>query len=109
MKCPLVMDGLVTCVDLNVLPLGSYDVLIGMDQFEAHREKIDCYNKTFECLDEEGNLRIVKGIPKVISGRKSSAMQLKNIYGKGFRVYATDILEATEYDTSRLEGFHMIQ
>ena len=25
-KCPLVMDGLVTCVDLNVLPLGSYDV-----------------------------------------------------------------------------------
>ena len=22
-KCPLVMDGLVTCVDLNVLPLGS--------------------------------------------------------------------------------------
>ena len=30
-KCPLVMSGLVTCVDLNFLPLGSYDVLIGMD------------------------------------------------------------------------------
>ena len=30
-KCPLVMDGLVTCADLNVLPLGSYDILIGMD------------------------------------------------------------------------------
>ena len=30
-KCPLVMNGLITCVDLNVLPLGSYDVLIGMD------------------------------------------------------------------------------
>ena len=29
-KCPLVMNGFVTCVDLNVLPLGSYDV-IGMD------------------------------------------------------------------------------
>ena len=27
-KCPLVMNGLVTCVDLNVLPLGSYDVLL---------------------------------------------------------------------------------
>ena len=25
-KCPLVMNGLTTCVDLNVLPLGSYDV-----------------------------------------------------------------------------------
>ena len=30
-KFPLVMNGLVTCVDLNVLPLGSYDVLTGMD------------------------------------------------------------------------------
>ena len=28
---PLVMNGLVTCVDLNVLPLVAYDVLIGMD------------------------------------------------------------------------------
>ena len=28
-KCPLVMNGLVTCVYLNVLPLSSYDVLIG--------------------------------------------------------------------------------
>ena len=32
----LSMIGLVTCVDLNVLPLGSYDVLIGMDWLEAH-------------------------------------------------------------------------
>ena len=50
-KCLLVMDGLVTCADLNVLPLGSYDVLIGMDWLEGHRVNIDCYNKTFECLD----------------------------------------------------------
>ena len=45
-KCPSVMNGWVTCVDLNVLPLGSYDVLIGMDQLEAQRVKLDCYNKT---------------------------------------------------------------
>ena len=63
-KCALVMNGLVTCAVMNVLPLGSYDILIGMDWSEAHREKLDCYNKTFECLDEEGNLRVVKGFPK---------------------------------------------
>ena len=51
-KCPLVMNGLVTCVDMNVLPLGSYDVLIGMDLLEAHRVKLDCYSNTFECMDE---------------------------------------------------------
>ena len=68
-KCPLVMDGLVIYVDLNVLPVGSYDILIGMEWLEAHRDKLDCYNKTFECMDEEGNLRFVRGIPKVISIR----------------------------------------
>ena len=71
-KCPLVMNELDTCVDLNVPPIGSYDVLIGMDWLESHRVNIDCYNKDFECLDEEGNSRIMKGIPKVISVRKVS-------------------------------------
>ena len=51
-KWPLVMNGLVTCVDLNVLPLSSYDVLIGMDWLEAYRVKLDYYNKNFECMDE---------------------------------------------------------
>ena len=68
------MDGLVTYADLNVLPLGSYDVLIGMDWLEAHRVKLDCYNKTFECINEEGNPRVVRGIPKVIYVRNISAM-----------------------------------
>ena len=52
-KFPLVMNGLITCVDMNVLPLGSYDFLIGMDWLEAHRVKLDCYNKNFECMNEE--------------------------------------------------------
>ena len=51
-QCPLVMNGLVTCVDMNVLPLGSYDVLIGLDWLRAHRVKLDYYNKTFKCMDE---------------------------------------------------------
>ena len=79
-KCPLVMDGLVTCVDMNVLPLGSYDVLIGMDWLEAHRVKLNYYNNNFGCMDEEGNPRVVKGIPKVISVRQISSMQLKKFY-----------------------------
>ena len=40
-KIPLVTNGLLTYVDLNVLPLGSYDVLIGMDWLEAYRENTD--------------------------------------------------------------------
>ena len=36
-------------------------------------------------------------------------MQLKKFYGKGYKVYASHVLEAIEYDTPRLEGFHMLQ
>ena len=50
-KCPLEMDGLVTYADLNVIPLGSYDILIGMNWLEAHRVNIDYFNKTFEFID----------------------------------------------------------
>ena len=51
----------------------------------------------------------MKGFPKVISGRKSSTMQLEKLYGKGRRVYATHFLEAVENDTPRLEGLHEVQ
>ena len=94
-KCPLVMNGLVTCIDMNVLPLGSYDVLIGMDWLEAHMVKLDYYNKTFECMDEEGNPTVVRGIRKVIYVRKISEIQLKKFCRKGCRLYATHVLEAT--------------
>ena len=83
------MDGLVTYVDLNVLPLGSYDILIGMEWLEAHTVKLDFYNKSFECIDEEGNPRVVRGIPKVISVRNISTMQLKKLCRKGCILYPT--------------------
>ena len=107
-KCPLVMNGLVTCVDMNVLPLGSYDVLIGMDWLESHRVKLDCYNNTFECMNEEGNPVVVKGIPKVISVRQVSTMQLKKFCRKGFQLYAAHILEETEKYTPRLEDYQVL-
>ena len=108
-KCLFVMDGLVTCANLNVMPLCSYDVLIGMDWLEEHSVKLDCYNKTFESLDEEGNLRVVRGIRKVISIRNISAMQLKKFYRKGCRLYATHVLEVAENETPMLEDFHVLQ
>ena len=61
-------------MDLNVLPLGSYDILIGMDWLEMNRVKIDGFNKYFECIYEEGNLSVVRGISKVISVRQVSTM-----------------------------------
>jgi hypothetical protein len=68
--------------------LGSYDCLIGMDWLDQHHVVLDYYNKAFTCLDEEGNLRAVQGIPRVVTIREVSTLQLKKSYRKGCQVFA---------------------
>jgi hypothetical protein len=58
-ECPMDMNGLSSKLDLNIIPLGSYDFLIGMDWLEKHHVVLDYYKKAFTFLDEEGNLRTV--------------------------------------------------
>ena len=58
------MNQFKTSIKLNVLPLGSYDVLIGMDWLEQHRVVLNCFDKTFTCLNNEGEMVTVKGIPR---------------------------------------------
>jgi predicted aspartyl protease len=48
------LNGVNTSMDLNIIPLGSYDILIGMDWLEKHHVFLDCHNKTFTCLDGNG-------------------------------------------------------
>ena len=81
-SCPVDMNGLGTRVELNILPLGSYDCLIGMDWLDQHHAILDCHNKAFTCLDEEGNHRTVQGIPRAVTIREISAMQLKKLLQK---------------------------
>jgi hypothetical protein len=87
--CPMDMNGLRTKEDLNIIPLGSYDCLIGMNSLDTHHVVLDCYNKEFTCLYEEGNLRIVQGIPREVSIREISALQLKINIRKGCQIYAS--------------------
>ena len=52
-ECAVVMDHFETVVKLNVLPLGSYDLLIGMDWLEQHLVILNFYDKTFTCLNSD--------------------------------------------------------
>ena len=63
------VNGLNTLEDLNVIHLGSYDVLIGMEWLNTHWAILDCYNNTYTCLYEEGNIVTTKGINRLISLR----------------------------------------
>jgi hypothetical protein len=54
---------------MNIIPLEYYDILIRMDWLEKHHVALNCHDKTFACLDEEGKQIIVKGISRPISIR----------------------------------------
>jgi hypothetical protein len=73
-SCPMDMNGLSIKAELNVLPLGSYDCLIGMDWLDPHHAIWDCCIKAFTCLDEKGNWETFQGIPRDVAIREISAM-----------------------------------
>ena len=75
--CTLFINQFETSVKLNVLPLGSYDVLIGMYWLEHHRVVLNCFDKTFTCLNNEGETVTVKGIPRKTSIKQIFSLQLK--------------------------------
>ena len=50
--CPIYINGINTKVDVNIIPLGSYDFMSGMDWLEKHHDVLDYYNKTITCLNE---------------------------------------------------------
>jgi hypothetical protein len=59
-SCLVDMNGLSTKAELNFIALGSYECLIGMDWLDQHHAILDCRNKVFTCVDEEGNQKIVQ-------------------------------------------------
>jgi hypothetical protein len=106
-SCPVDMKGLSTKVELNILPLGSYDYLIGMDWLDQHHALLDCRNKEFTCLDEEGNQKTIQGISRAMVVREISAMQLKKCYRKGCQLFAAHVEEASKYEVSKI-GDHAV-
>jgi hypothetical protein len=90
------MNGLSMKDELNILPLESYDCLIGMDWLDQHHAILHYRNKAFNCLDEEENPKIVQGIPRVVVVRERSTMQLKKCYNKGCQLFASCLEESLE-------------
>jgi hypothetical protein len=106
-SCQVDMNGMSTRVELNILPLGSYDCLIGMDWLDQHHTILDCHNKAFTCLDEEGNPRKVQGIPRAVTVREISTMQLKKCYTKVYQLFAAHVEETPKDKVSNI-GDHAV-
>jgi hypothetical protein len=108
-SCPISLNGVNTSVGLNIIPLGSYDILIGMDWLDKHHVILDFYSKTFTCLDGDGKHSTVKGVPRPIYIREISALQLKRCFIKGCQLYASHVDEIKYTKGPILEYFSILQ
>ena len=90
------IGGMSTMTDLRITPLGSYDVVLGMDWLYAHNAKMDCRQKRVECVDDDGISRVILGVKRPISLRMISAMQLRRCMQKGCQLFAITISDREE-------------
>ena len=80
-----------TTTHLNVFPLGSYSISLGMDWVYLHRTKVDCFNKAIECVDDSGEKRNLQWKKKPTSVRMVTVMQAKHCCRKGCVMFAVHI------------------
>ena len=80
-----------TIAHLNIFPLGSYNILLGMDWLYLHMTKLDCYEKSIECLDNNGEQIFLQGKNKSISVRMVTTMQAKHSRRKGCVLFEVHI------------------
>jgi predicted aspartyl protease len=69
LECELSIDGQSTKLDLNILPLGSYDLIIGMDWLEKYKVILNCYGNSLFYRDKNNTVRMIQGIRKPVSVR----------------------------------------
>jgi hypothetical protein len=94
--CQLRLGEFPTQATLNVLPLGSYDLLIGMDWLAVNKSKLDYYHKTLERVRKEGKRITLQGIQKLVSVRQISTLQMRKYCRKGCPLYAMQALKTIE-------------
>jgi hypothetical protein len=100
------LDGQNIRTKLNILPLGSYNMIIRMHWLEQHKVVLDYYTKILSYKDDFGTIRTAQGIPKPISVRQVSTMQLKKFIRNGCQVYAIQVMNLLEKeDKPKLEDF----
>eukprot|EP00253_Pinus_taeda_P012699 PITA_12699 len=88
---PITVAGQPVVVDLNILPLGSYDVLIGMDWLEKHWALVNCKTKMIRYKDDAGIEQEMQGIKRPVQIRPITASQLAKCIQNRCQVYAIQV------------------
>ena len=96
-------------VNLNILPLGSYDIIIGMDWLEHYHVMLGCLHKSILCTHSQWNQVKVQGIPKKVFVRQISTLQAKKCIRKGFKLFAMNIWDVESDREQCIEDFPILE
>ena len=88
MNCALEISEQQLTVDLNILPLGSYDVLLGIDWLEKHWTLVDCKEKIIYYRMQDGTRMEIQGIKKPLQMPPIISSQMGKCMRKGCHLYA---------------------
>eukprot|EP00253_Pinus_taeda_P012199 PITA_12199 len=109
-NCSFSIVGQPITADLNVLPLGSYDILIGMDWLEKHWSLVNCKTKTIYYKDDLGQQQELQGIKHPVQIRPITASQLAKCLRKKCQIYTIQVGYANQKDKiSALDGIPVVQ
>ena len=108
-ECQVNLNGFLTKVKLNILPLGSYDILINMDWLEQHHVMLDCLHKYILCIDIQGNQVKVQGIPNKVYVRQIFSLQAKKCVRKGCKFFAVNIRDVESDREQHIEDFPVLE
>ena len=72
-SCVLNLGAFTTTVDLLILPLGSYDIVLGMDLLASNQVNINCCHKMVQCFDNTGGQVEHLGVLRLVSPRMNSS------------------------------------
>ena len=89
-----------TKLNLYVAPLGSYDIIIGINWLSEHKAKVDCLAKTVQCVDDQGRPISMSKIKYEIKTKQIFAMQLKRYGRKGYEIFAVRIEDTRKPKTN---------
>ena len=90
-NCEVKIQDHVARINLNILPLGLYYMIIGMDWLENYKLILNCFDKTFTYVVDDQIVRKIGGISKLVSLRQISTMQLKRCMRKCCKFYAVRV------------------
>eukprot|EP00253_Pinus_taeda_P006409 PITA_06409 len=109
-NCPFSIAGQSITADLNVLPLGSYDILIGMDWLEKHWLLVNCKTKTIYYEDDLGQQQELQGIKHLVQIWPITASQLAKCLRKKCQIYAIQVGYANQKDkVSTIDSIPIVQ